>query len=49
MNYIQNIFKKENTGKVLSDIRYVNSAMSLNLISLKQIPNVEVHYSDSLL
>lgn len=34
MNYIQNIFKKENTGKVLPDIRYVNSAMSLNLISL---------------
>lgn len=34
MNYIQNIFKKENTGKVLFDIRYVNSAMSLNLISL---------------
>lgn len=23
MNYIQNIFKKENTGKVLSDLRYV--------------------------
>lgn len=33
MNYIQIIFTKQNTGKILSDMRYMNSAMSLkNLI-----------------